>query len=79
MDSINSNDLEPTGHPRTNDFLGADDNPAFIFEPIPAPWKLGNEFLVHGGLTIRGGTCPVTLEAENKVSSMTLFGPEVSS
>jgi len=78
-DSIDTNDAQRDGHLRTNDFFGTGDNPTITFNSTSVTQKQGNEFLVHGGLTIRGITRPITLEAEYEGGGMTPFGTEVAS
>ncbi len=78
-DSIDTNDAQRDGHLRTNDFFGTGDNPTITFTSTSVTQKQGNEFLVHGDLTIRGVTRPVTLEAEYEGGGKTPFGTEVGS
>ena len=78
-DSIDTNDAQRDSHLRTNDFFGTDDNPTITFTSTSVTPKRGNEFLVHGDLTIRGITRPVTLEAEYEGGDKTPFGTEVGS
>src|SRR5215204_5545709 len=78
-DSIDTNDAQRDAHLRTNDFFGTGDNPTITFTSTSVTQKQGNEFLVHGDLTIRGVTRPVTLEAEYEGGGKTPFGTEVAS
>ena len=78
-DSIDTNDAQRDGHLRTNDFFGTDENPTITFTSTSVTPRQGNEFLVHGDLTIRGITRPVTLEAEYEGGGKTPFGTEVGS
>ena len=78
-DSIDTNDAQRDGHLRTNDFFGTGDNPLITFRSTSVNPKGGNSFLVHGDLTIRGITRPVTLEAEYEGGGKTPFGTEVAS
>src|SRR5215210_6758855 len=63
-DTIETNDAQRDGHLRTNDFFGTGENPTITFTSTSVTPKSDNQFMVHGDLTIRGVTRPVTLEAE---------------
>jgi polyisoprenoid-binding protein YceI len=78
-DSVDTNDAQRDGHLRTNDFFGTGDNPLIIFRSTGVTPRGDNEFLLHGDLTIRGITRPVTLEAEYDGGGKTPFGTEVAS
>jgi polyisoprenoid-binding protein YceI len=77
-DSINTNDAQRDGHLRSQDFFGTGDNPLITFRSTGVTPKSGDEFLLHGDLTIRGVTRPVTLEAEYDGGGKTPFGTEVA-
>src|SRR5918994_1973536 len=62
-DSIDTNDAQRDAHLRTNDFFGTGENPAITFTSTSVTPRGDNEFLLHGDLTIRGVTRPVTFEA----------------
>ena len=78
-DSIDTNDAQRDGHLRTNDFFGTGDNPTISFRSTSITPKGGDDFLLHGDLTIRGITRPVTLEVEYEGGGKTPFGTEVAS
>jgi polyisoprenoid-binding protein YceI len=78
-DSIDTNDPQRDGHLRSQDFLGAGDNPTIAFHSTGIIPRDGDEFLIVGDLTIRGVTRPVTLEAEFEGGGATPFGTEVAS
>ena len=78
-DSIDTNDAQRDGHLRTNDFFGTGDNPLITFRSTSTTPKGGNEFRLHGDLTIRGVTRPITLDAEYEGGGKTPFGTEVAS
>ena len=78
-DSVDTNDPQRDGHLRSNDFFGAGDNPIVTFTSTSITPRGDNEFLVHGNLTLRGVTRPITLEAEYEGGGKTPFGAEVSS
>jgi polyisoprenoid-binding protein YceI len=77
-DSVDTNNLDRDNHLRSNDFLGAGENPKITFVSTSVTPRGGNEFLVNGNLTIRGITRPVTLEAEYEGGGVTPFGAEVA-
>src|ERR671917_954383 len=78
-DSIDTNDAQRDAHLRTNDFFGTGENPTIAFTSTSVTPRGDNEFLLHGDLTIRGITRPVTLEAEYEGGGKTPFGTEVAS
>jgi polyisoprenoid-binding protein YceI len=77
-DSVDTNDAQRDGHLRTNDFFGTGDNPLITFRSTGVTPRGDNEFLLHGDLTIRGVTRPVTLEAAYDGGGKTPFGTEVA-
>jgi polyisoprenoid-binding protein YceI len=78
-DSIDTNDAQRDAHLRTNDFFGTGENPTIRFTSTSVTPRGDNEFMIHGDLTIRGVTRPVTLEAEYEGGGKTPFGTEVAS
>ena len=78
-DTIDTNDAQRDAHLRTNDFFGTGENPTITFTSRSVTPKRDNEFMVHGDLTIRGVTRPVTLEAEYEGGGRTPFSTEVAS
>ncbi len=78
-DSIDTNDAQRDGHLRTNDFFGTGDNPTIEFRSTSVTARGDNAFLLHGDLTIRGITRPITLEAEYEGGGKTPFGTEIAS
>jgi polyisoprenoid-binding protein YceI len=78
-DSIDTNDAQRDGHLRTNDFFGTGDNPSITFRSTSVTPRSDNQFMIHGDLTIRGITRPVTLDAEYEGGGKTPFGTEVAS
>jgi len=78
-DTIDTNDAQRDAHLRTNDFFGTGENPTIRFASTSVTPRDENTFLVHGDLTIRGVTRPVTLEAEYEGGGKTPFGTEVAS
>jgi polyisoprenoid-binding protein YceI len=78
-DTIDTNDAQRDAHLRTNDFFGTGENPSITFTSTSVTPKGENTFLIHGDLTIRGVTRPVTLDAEFEGGGKTPFGTEVAS
>jgi len=62
--SINTNQKDRDGHLQTGDFFLAEEHPQMTFTSTSIEEKKGDDFLVHGDLTLRGVTKPVTLDAE---------------
>ncbi len=77
-DSVDTGDAQRDAHLRNNDFFGTGENPTITFRSTSVTPRGDNEFLVHGDLTIRGITRPVTLDAEFDGSGKTPFGTEVA-
>jgi polyisoprenoid-binding protein YceI len=78
-DSVDTNDAQRDGHLRTNDFFGTGENPLITFRSTGVTPKGGDKFLLHGDLTIRGITRPITLNAEFDGSGKTPFGTDAAS
>ena len=62
--SINTNQKDRDGHLQTGDFFLTSEHPQMTFTSTSIEEKSGDDFLVHGDLTLRGVTKPVTLDAE---------------
>jgi len=62
--SVNTNQKDRDGHLQTGDFFLAEEHPKMTFVSTSIEEKSGDEFLVHGDLTLRGVTKPVTLKSE---------------
>ncbi|MBD8703136.1 YceI family protein [Frigoribacterium sp. CFBP 13712] len=62
--SVNTNQKDRDGHLQTGDFFLAEEHPKMTFVSNSIEEKSGDEFLVHGDLTLRGVTKPVTLKSE---------------
>jgi polyisoprenoid-binding protein YceI len=78
-ESVYTHDPQRENHLRTNDFFGTGDHPTITFRSTSITPRGDGEFLVHGDLTIRGITRPVTLYAEYEGSGQTPFGTEAAS
>jgi polyisoprenoid-binding protein YceI len=64
VSSITTRDAKRDEHLRSADFFDAANFPAMTFTSTRIEKKSDEDYLVHGDLTIRGVTRPVTLKAE---------------
>jgi polyisoprenoid-binding protein YceI len=62
--SVNTNQKDRDGHLQTGDFFLAEEHPKMTFVSTSIEEKGDEAFLVHGDLTLRGVTKPVTLKSE---------------
>ncbi len=62
--SINTRDEQRDAHLRSADFFGADENSLMTFKSTSVEKASGNNLRVHGDLSIRGISHPVTLDTE---------------
>jgi len=62
--SVNTNQKDRDGHLQSGDFFLAEQHPKMTFVSTSIEEKGGDDFLVHGDLTLRGVTKPVTLKSE---------------
>lgn len=62
--SIETRDEKRDAHLRSADFFDAENHPALTFKSTSIEKKSDDELAVHGDLTIRGTTRPVTLAVE---------------
>ena len=62
--SINTNQKDRDGHLQTDDFFLAEEHPQMTFTSTSIEEKGDDAFLVHGDLSLRGVTKPVTLKSE---------------
>ena len=72
--SVDTRNEQRDGHLRTNDFFDAPTYPKITFVSTAIEQVDESHFNVHGGLTIRGVTKPVTLELEYTGSAKDPFG-----
>ena len=72
--SVDTRNEQRDGHLRTNDFFDAPTHPKITFVSTAIEQRDESHFNVHGGLTIRGVTKPVTLELEYTGSAKDPFG-----
>src|SRR5215211_5262923 len=63
--TVDTGDATRDGHLRSNDFFGTEDHPTISFRSTGIrPGDGETEWKVDGDLTIRGVTCPVTVDLE---------------
>lgn len=63
LESIDTGDADRDNHLRTNDFFDIANHPTMTFRSTRVEAD-GDDYIVHGDLTIRGVTNPVALEVE---------------
>jgi polyisoprenoid-binding protein YceI len=64
MNSINTHNEQRDAHLRNTDFFATDKHPEMIFESTGIDRKDSENFRLHGNLTMRDITRPVTLDVE---------------
>jgi polyisoprenoid-binding protein YceI len=64
--SIITGEERRDAHLKSDDFLSADKFPELVFRGGRAEGDIGSRFALHGELTIRGTTRPVTLQVTNE-------------
>ncbi|MEN3359331.1 MAG: hypothetical protein V7637_3313 [Mycobacteriales bacterium] len=72
--SINTGNQQRDDHLRSPDFLDVANFPTITFQSTSAEVKGGDEYLLHGDLTIKGVSRPVTLELEFSGNSVDPYG-----
>ena len=77
--SIDTRDDKRDEHLRSNDFFGAGDHPQLIFRGTRVEHVPGPDFRVHGDLTMKGVSRPVTLDATFNGSGVNPWGQTVAS
>jgi polyisoprenoid-binding protein YceI len=75
--SIDTANADRDNHLRTNDFFDATNHPKITFKSTSIEQK-GDEYLVHGDITIRGVTKPLTMEVEYLGTSKNPYGKTVA-
>jgi polyisoprenoid-binding protein YceI len=75
--SIDTGNADRDAHLRTNDFFDAPNHPKILFKSSRIE-KKGEEYVVHGDLTIRGVTRPVALDVEFHGTSKNPYGKTVA-
>lgn len=64
VDSISTNNEQRDGHLKSEDFFDAANHPQIKFESTKMEQSGGENYKLHGNLTMRGVTHPVTLDVE---------------
>lgn len=64
VNSISTNNEQRDGHLKTGDFFDAENHPQLIFEGAGLEKVSGEDYLMHGTLTMRGVSKPLTLHVE---------------
>jgi len=72
--SIDTNQSQRDEHLRTGDFFEADTYPEITFKSTSAERIDGHAYRMHGDLTIKGTTRPVTLDLEFTGSATDVYG-----
>lgn len=76
--SIDTGNAQRDEHLRTNDFFDAPHHPRISFKSTRIEAKGRREYVVHGDLTIRGVTRPVSLDVEFHGTSRNPWGKTVA-
>jgi polyisoprenoid-binding protein YceI len=76
--SIDTGNGQRDDHLRTNDFFDAPNHPKITFKSTSIEPKGDGEYVVHGDLTIRGVTKPVTFDVEFHGTSKNPWGKTVA-
>lgn len=71
--SIDTGNADRDNHLRANEFFDAPNHPKITFKSTRIE-KKGDDFVVHGDLTIRGVTKPISLDVEYAGSSKNPYG-----
>ncbi|GAA4854906.1 YceI family protein [Kitasatospora terrestris] len=74
--SIDTNQAQRDEHLRTSDFFEADAYPEITFKSTSAERINGDTFRMHGDLTIKGTTRPVSLDLEFTGTATDLYGAD---
>jgi polyisoprenoid-binding protein YceI len=76
--SIDTGNPDRDNHLRTNDFFDAPNHPKITFKSTNIVARGGNDYVVHGDLTIRGVTKPVALDVEFHGTAKNPYGKTVT-
>jgi polyisoprenoid-binding protein YceI len=76
--SVDTGNVDRDNHLRTNDFFDAPNHPKITFKSARIEPKADGEYAVHGDLTIRGVTKPVSLDVEFHGTSKNPYGKTVA-
>lgn len=72
--SIDTGQAQRDEHLRTNDFFDVPSFPTWTFTSTGVEAKGGDEFVLHGDLTIKGTTQPVAIEFEHIGTATDVYG-----
>jgi polyisoprenoid-binding protein YceI len=76
--SVDTGNVDRDNHLRSNDFFDAANHPKITFKSTRIEPKSDGEYAVHGDLTIRGVTKPVSLDVEFHGTSKNPYGKTVA-
>ena len=76
--SIDTGNADRDAHLRSNDFFDAPNHPTITFKSTRIEAKDAGDYRVHGDLTIRGVTKPVTLDVEFHGTQKDPYGRNVA-
>jgi polyisoprenoid-binding protein YceI len=76
--SIETGNAQRDDHLRTNDFFDAPNHPKIRFKSTRIESKGDNQYVVHGDITIRGVTKPVSFDVEFLGTSKNPWGKTVA-
>ncbi|RYZ65159.1 MAG: polyisoprenoid-binding protein [Proteobacteria bacterium] len=76
--SVDTANADRDNHLRANDFFDAPNHPKITFKSTKIEAKGGDDFIVHGDITIRGVTKPIELEVEFAGTSKNPYGKTVA-
>ena len=76
--SVDTGNVDRDNHLRTNDFFDVANHPKITFKSTRIEPKSEGEYTVHGDITIRGVTKPVSLDVEFHGTSKSLSGKTVA-
>ena len=76
--SVDTANADRDNHLRANDFFDAPNHPKITFKSTKIEAKGGDDYVVHGDITIRGVTKPIELEVEYAGTSKNPYGKTVA-
>ena len=72
--SIDTGQAQRDEHLRTNDFFDVPSFPTWTFTSTSVEAKGGDDFVLHGDLTIKGTTRPVSIDVEHTGTATDVYG-----
>ena len=72
--SIDTGQAQRDEHLRTNDFFDVPSFPTWTFQSTSVEAKGDDEFVLHGDLTIKGTTQPVSIDVEHTGTATDVYG-----